>query len=221
MALQEKLKKVPTQPGVYLFKDAQGKILYVGKAVSLRKRVLTYFQPSRPLSGKIARLIQQTADIDWITTGSEAEALLYEASLIKEESPKYNILFRDDKSYPVLKVTVEEQFPRIYVGRGTHEPGVKTIGPFANATLLKQAFTAVRRVIPFRTCRTLPKRACLDYYLKLCPAPCEGKIAPEGYQENLSQVFRLMEGKKEEVLKDFEKKMQQASRQRQYEEAAK
>ena len=221
MAVQEKLTQLPDRPGVYLFKDAQGTILYVGKAVSLRKRVTSYFQPSRPLSNKLSRLIEQTADLEWIVTGSEAEALLYEASLIKEETPKYNVLFRDDKSYPVLKVTAEERFPRLYIGRGTHEPGVQVIGPFANATLLKQAFAAIRRVIPFRTCRTLPKRACLDYYLKLCPAPCEGKMTPEAYRESLSQVFRLMEGKKEEVLKELQVKMLAASKERRYEEAAK
>ncbi|MBI3333654.1 MAG: GIY-YIG nuclease family protein, partial [Candidatus Omnitrophica bacterium] len=145
MALQEKLEKLPARPGVYLFKDPEGKVLYVGKAVSLRKRVLSYFSPSRPLSGKIHRLLREAKDLDWIVTGSEAEALLYEASFIKEKQPKYNVLFRDDKSYPALKVTVEEAFPRLFIGRGRHEKGIKEIGPFPNAALLKQAFTAVRR----------------------------------------------------------------------------
>lgn len=218
--LEEKLAQLPDRPGVYLFKDDHGTVLYVGKAASLRKRVFSYFSPSRPLSGKICRLVQQTEDLEWIGTGSEAEALLFEASLIKEKSPRYNVMFRDDKSYPVLKVTVEEKFPRLFIGRGTHEPGVKTIGPFANATLLKQAFSAIRRIIPFRTCRTLPQHACLDYHLKLCPAPCEGKISQAAYQENLSQVFRLMEGKKKEVLQELGKKMQAAAAERRYEEAA-
>ncbi|MBI3616414.1 MAG: excinuclease ABC subunit UvrC [Candidatus Omnitrophica bacterium] len=218
--LQEKLKQVPDRPGVYLFKDAQGQVLYVGKAVSLRKRVSSYFQPTRPHGARISWLIQKTADLDWIVTGSEAEALLYESSLIKEKQPKYNVSLRDDKSYPFIKVTGEEPFPRLFIGRG-QEPGVKSIGPFANATLLKQAFLAIRQIIPFRTCRTLPKRACLDYYLKLCPAPCEGKIGQEAYQENLSRIIRLMEGRKGEVLKEFEGKMQEASKARRYEEAAK
>ena len=221
MALSEKLKELPDRPGVYLFKDASGRVLYVGKAVSLRKRVSSYFQPGRPLSAKLMQLVRQTADLEWIGPGSEAEALLYESSLIKEKQPKYNVSLRDDKSYPFLKVTVEEEFPRLYIGRGTHEPGVKAIGPFANATLLRQAFGAVRRIIPFRTCRTLPARACLDYHLRLCRAPCEGKISRAQYQENLSRVIRLMEGKKEEVLEDLRAGMQRAAEERRYEEAAK
>ena len=221
MALQEKLKQLPDRPGVYLFRDLEGRVHYVGKALSLRKRVLSYFQPSRPLATKLMQLVQRTADLEWIVTGSEAEALLYESSMIKEHQPKYNVSFRDDKSYPYLKVTVEEEFPRLFVGRGTHETGIKAIGPYANAGLLKQVYAGIRRVIPFRTCRVLPKRACLDYHLGLCPAPCEGKISREEYQENLSKVFRLMEGKKEEVLKELQAKMREVSRRRQYEEAAK
>jgi len=219
-SIQEKLAQVPDRPGVYFFKDSQGTVLYVGKATSLRKRVFSYFQPTRPLTAKGMHLVRQTADLEWIVTGSEAEALLYESSLIKERQPKYNVSFRDDKSYPFIKVTAEETFPRLFIGRG-QEAGVKTIGPFANAALLKQAFRAIRRILPFRTCRTLPKRACLDYYLKLCPAPCEGRITPEQYQQNLSQVFRLMEGRKEEVLRELEGRMQAASKERRYEEAAK
>ena len=219
-SIQEKLAQVPDRPGVYFFKDSQGTVLYVGKATSLRKRVFSYFQPTRPLTAKGMHLVRQTADLEWIVTGSEAEALLYESSLIKERQPKYNVSFRDDKSYPFIKVTAEETFPRLFIGRG-QEAGVKTIGPFANAALLKQAFRAIRRILPFRTCRTLPKRACLDYYLKLCPAPCEGRITPEQYQQNLSQVFRLMEGRKEEVLRELEGRMQTASKERRYEEAAK
>ena len=219
--VEEKLKALPDQPGVYLFKDREGKIIYVGKALSLRKRVSSYFQPARPLTAKLMQLVGQVADLDWILAGSEAEALLYEAGLIREKQPKYNVLFRDDKSYPYLKITAEEPFPRLFIGRGTGETGIKTIGPFAHAGLLHQAFKAVRGVIPFRTCRVLPKRACLDYHLGLCQAPCEGKITQAEYQENLSKVFRLMEGKKEEVLEELRAKMKHASDQRRYEEAAK
>ena len=220
-SLKEKLKAVPDRPGVYLFKDEKGTVLYVGKASSLRKRVFSYFQAGRPIPQKRAHLIRQTVDLEWVIAGSEAEALLYEAGLIKEEQPKYNVSLRDDKSYPFLKVTVDEEFPRLFIGRGPHELGIKEIGPFTNATLLKQAFNAIRRVIPFRTCRTLPKRACLDYHLNLCSAPCEGKIGREAYQESLSKVFRLMEGKKEQVLEELGAKMQEAASQRRYEEAAK
>ncbi|MCM8794954.1 MAG: excinuclease ABC subunit UvrC [Candidatus Omnitrophica bacterium] len=219
--LQEKLKSLPDKPGVYLFKDGSGKILYVGKAVSLKKRVSSYFQQGRPQPVKVLRLVEEIEDLEWVQTGSEAEALLYEAGMIKEARPKYNISLRDDKSYPYLKITVDEKFPRLFIGRGQDEPGVKRIGPFTNAALLRQAFNAVRRIIPFRTCRTLPQRACLDYHLKLCSAPCEGKISEQEYQENLSKVLRLMEGKKEEVLKEMQGRMKEAAQQRRYEEAAK
>ena len=221
MDVSAKLKQIPDRPGVYLFKDREGTILYVGKAVSLRKRVSSYFQPARPLTAKLMQLVSQVADLEWILAGSEAEALLYEQGLIREKQPKYNVLFRDDKSYPYLKVTAEEPFPRLFIGRGAAEAGIRAIGPFANPGLLRQAFDAVRGVIPFRTCRVLPKRACLDYHLGLCQAPCEGRISPEQYQENLSRVFRLMEGKKEEVLEDLRAKMNQASSRHRYEEAAK
>ncbi len=219
--VEERLRQLPDRPGVYLFKDQEGKVLYVGKAVSLRKRVLSYFQPSRPLTAKLMQLVGQTADLEWIGTGSEAEALLYESSMIKEKQPKYNVSLRDDKSYPYLKVTIEEEFPRLFIGRGTHETGIKAIGPFANAGLLKQAFNAIRRIIPFRTCRTMPKRACLDFHLGLCQAPCEGRISQREYQENLSRVFRLMEGRKQEVLEELRVKMKDAAAERRYEEAAK
>ncbi len=218
--VEEKLKQLPDRPGVYLFKDAQGKILYVGKALSLRKRVSSYFQPARPLTAKLMQLVGQVADLGWILAGSEAEALLYESSQIKESQPKYNVLLRDDKSYPYLKVTVEEPFPRLFIGRGAGETGIKAIGPFAQAGLLRQAFDAIRGVIPFRTCRVMPKRACLDYHLGLCQAPCEGRITQHEYGENLSKVFRLMEGKKEEVLEELREKMKQASEARHYEKAA-
>src|SRR3989338_6641162 len=119
--VEEKLKALPDRPGVYLFKDREGKILYVGKAVSLRKRVSSYFQPARPLTAKLMQMVGQVADLDWILAGSEAEALLYESSQIKESQPKYNVLLRDDKSYPYLKVTVEEPLPRLFIGRGAGE----------------------------------------------------------------------------------------------------
>jgi excinuclease ABC subunit C len=218
--LAEQLKDIPKGPGVYLFKDAAGKILYVGKARSLRKRILSYFQPSRPLEAKHLKLLEEVKQLDWVTTGSEAEALLIEASFIKETQPKYNVALRDDKSYPFLKITVDEPFPRLYIGRGTGELGVKTIGPFANASLLRQALQAIRRVIPFRTCRTMPKRACLDYHMKLCQAPCEGLVTPQQYQEDLARVFQVMQGKKHEVVRELEEKMHLAARQRRYEEAA-
>lgn len=221
MALHDTVAALPERPGVYLMKDADGRILYVGKAVNLRKRVASYFQPSRPHEPKTRILVRQIADLEVIQTGSEAEALLYEASLIKEHQPKYNVSLRDDKSYPLIKVTVQDQFPRVFVGRGPSEPGVKEIGPFADATLLRQALRAVRRIFPFRVCRTLPTRPCLDYYMGLCAAPCAGKIGRDDYQTLLERVFRVLEGQKGQVLDDLARRMQAAAAARQYEEAAK
>ena len=228
MDLREKVKALPDTCGVYLMRDSQGRTLYVGKAVNLRKRVASYFpaagkagrQPARPYDPKTRILVRQVADLEVIPTGSEAEALLVEASLIKERQPKYNVAFRDDKSYPLIKVTAQEEFPRLFVGRGTAEPGMTAIGPFTNATLLRQALSAVRRIFPFRTCRTLPKRPCLDYYMGLCAAPCAGKINRQDYHAILEQVFRVLEGHKAEVLTELARQMQEASAARRYEEAA-
>lgn len=228
MDLREVVQALPDTPGVYLFKDAEGRLLYVGKALNLRKRVASYFPPTRPggrhpgrpHEAKIQVLIRHVAAIETIQTGSEAEALLYEASLIKERQPKYNVSFRDDKSYPLIKVTVEETFPRVFIGRGTAEPGVTGIGPFTNAALLRQALAAVRRIFPFRTCRTLPARPCLDYYMGLCAAPCAGKISRDDYRAMLERVFRVLQGQKADVLTELTQQMQAASAAQRYEDAA-
>ena len=221
MDLRARVRALPETPGVYLMKDADGRTLYVGKAINLRKRVASYFQPARPHDPKTQIMVRQVADLEIIQTASEAEALLYEASLIKEHQPKYNVSFRDDKSYPLIKVTIQEEFPRIFIGRGTPEPGVKVIGPFANAALLRQAVAAIRRIFPFRTCRALPRRPCLDYYMGLCAAPCAGKIGREAYQAMLERVFRVLEGQKAEVLDELAQQMRAASDAQRYEEAAK
>lgn len=218
---RETVEALPETPGVYLMKDADGRTLYVGKAVNLRKRVASYFQPSKPHDPKTRIMVRQVADVEVVQTASEAEALLYEASLIKERQPKYNVSLRDGKSYPLIKVTVQEEFPRLFVGRGVAEPGVKVIGPFANAALLRQALAAIRRVFPFRTCRTLPKRPCLDYYMGLCAAPCAGLINRADYQATLERIFRVLEGQKGEVLEELTRAMRAASDAQRYEEAAK
>ena len=216
-------------------KGADGQTLYVGKAINLRKRVASYFRPDRGRGAvsdsrshrsdkdrgepKTRIMVRQVLDIDVIQTGSEAEALLFEASLIKERQPKYNVLQRDDKSYPVIKVTVQEEFPRLYVGRNP-EPGVRLIGPFTDSTLLRQAVSAIRRIFSFRVCRTLPKRPCLDYYIGLCAAPCAGQIGRDEYRAMLEQVFKVLEGQKADVLEALARQMRTASQERRYEDAA-
>lgn len=232
MDLREKVRTLPEGPGVYLMKDAVGRTLYVGKAINLRKRVASYFPATqqapacrsgrgRHPAPKTDLMVRQVTDIEAIQTGSEAEALLVEAMLIKERQPKYNVALRDDKSYPLIKVTVHEAFPRIFIGRGPQESGVKGIGPFTNARLLRQALAAVRRIFPFRTCRTLPSRPCLDYYLGLCAAPCAGKISRDDYRAMLERVFGVLEGQKGQVLEALTRQMRAASAAQRYEEAAK
>ncbi len=217
--VQKKLRHLPDKPGVYLFKDEQGRVIYIGKALSLRKRVASYFQIGRPHAAKIDQMVQRVADLDWVVTGSEAEALLMESGLVKEKTPKYNVLLRDDKSYAYLNITADEKYPRLFVARGKPARGVRRIGPFIGGYLLKQAFLAVRQILPFRTCKTMPKRACLDYHMGLCEAPCEGRISPEAYAKTVSKVLKLMSGKKEQVMEELRAKMQQASQARNYEEA--
>lgn len=222
MDLREHVRTLPESPGVYMMKDAAGHTLYVGKAINLRKRVASYFQPARPQDPKTRIMVRQVAELEIVQTGSEAEALLYEASLIKERQPKYNVSLRDDKSYPLIKVTVHEEFPRLFVGRGADEAGagVKAIGPFTNAALLKQAVSAIRRIFPFRVCRTLPKRPCLDYYMGLCAAPCAAKISRDDYHAMLERVYRVLEGQKAGVLEELAQLMRTASAQQRYEDAA-
>ncbi|MBI4313774.1 MAG: excinuclease ABC subunit UvrC [Candidatus Omnitrophica bacterium] len=227
MDLQKFVRTLPETPGVYFMKDAQGKIMYVGKAINIRKRVASYFQfaegtdsARRTREPKTRILVRQIASIEFVQTATEAEALLVEASCIKEWKPKYNIELRDDKSYPLIKVTIQEEFPRIFVGRGEPEPGVKVIGPFTNAALLRQALSAIRRIFPFRTCRALPKRACLDYYIGLCPAPCIKKIEREQYLQMLEKVFKILEGQKTQVLEELTVQMKEDSKAQRYEDAA-
>lgn len=218
--VQKKLRHLPDKPGVYLFKDEQGRVIYIGKAVSLRKRVASYFQPGRPHAAKIDQMVRRVTDLDWVVTGSEAEALLMESGLVKENRPKYNVSLRDDKSYAYLNITADEKYPRLFVGRGKTVRGVRRIGPFTGGFLLRQAFLAIRQILPFRTCKTMPKRACLDYHMGLCEAPCEGRISPEAYAQTVSKVLRLMSGKKDQVMEELRAKMQQASQAHNYEEAA-
>ncbi|PIQ82454.1 MAG: excinuclease ABC subunit C [Candidatus Omnitrophica bacterium CG11_big_fil_rev_8_21_14_0_20_64_10] len=220
MDLSAQVKALPDRPGVYLFKGADGEVLYVGKAASLKKRVASYFQSGRPKDAKTTRLMREARDLEVIETASEEEALLLEAHWIKARRTRYNISLRDDKTYPSLRVTAEETYPRLYVGRGPVDPGIRVIGPFTDATGLKRAMRAIRRVIPYRTCRILPKRACLDYYLGLCSAPCEGRISPEAYREQMSRVLRLVEGNKEQVIREMTERMRQCAAERRYEEAA-
>lgn len=221
---------LPDQPGVYLFTDAQGQLLYVGKALSLRKRVASYFRlpapakgrqagPESTLSPRMVRMIRQIADLEVRPTASEAEALLLEARLIKEAKPRYNVAFRDDKAYPMLKVT-HEPFPRLVVTRRTLADGAIYFGPYTDATLMHEAVRFLRRVFPLRTCKTFPKTPCLEYHLGQCLAPCARYIDARNYQRIVDDLVAFLRGERDQLLQDLSRRMRQAARDQRFEEAA-
>jgi excinuclease ABC subunit C len=215
------VSELPDQPGVYLFRDATGRLLYVGKALSLRKRVGSYFRRWSPaaLSPRVSRMMKHVADVEVRRTGSEAEALLQEAQLIKEERPYYNVTFRDDKMYPMLKVT-NEPFPRLMTARRRKADGAEYFGPYTDATLMHEAVRFLRRVFPMRTCKTFPKSPCLEYHLGQCLAPCVGYVSAEGYQRIVDDLAAFLRGERDQLLRDLSRRMERAARDRRFEEAA-
>jgi len=198
--LKEKIKKLPLSPGVYIMKSKKGEILYVGKASSLRKRVTSYFGPGR--SRKTEVLVDKIADIDFIECESEAQALILEASLIKEKMPKYNIALRDDKSYPYIEIT-KEKFPRLKVSRPKGKTKSMLFGPYPKAGLLKPALKMIRRIFPYCSCKRFPKNACLFYHLNLCPGPCIGAISEAQYLENIKAISKILRGERKELIEDL------------------
>jgi len=211
--------RLPDRPGVYLFLDGARVVLYVGKAVSLRKRVATYFRPSKNLPPRVARMTRHIADLQVRETSSETEALLLEAQLIKAHRPKYNVALRDDKSYPMLKIT-RETFPRLQVVRRRQPDGAAYFGPYADVGLMHEAVRFLRRVFPLRTCATFPKSPCLEYHLGQCLAPCVGYIDEARYGNIVEDLAAFLRGGREDLLRDLSKRMAAASRERRYEEAA-
>lgn len=223
MDLKEKIKLLPLTSGVYLMKNAAGKIIYVGKAVSIRKRVQSYFRSgakNRQLT-KTDLLVDEVDSIDWLETASEAEALILEASKIKEFRPKYNISLLDDKTYPYITLS-KEDYPRVAVDRPhTKDNGVKYYGPYVNAGLIRQALGVIRRIFHFRTCHPFPDKECLDYHIGLCDAPCIGNISKKEYKENIRNVLLILEGKKDVLFRRLNSQMQQYSKTHEFEKAAK
>jgi len=220
MAIKEKIKKLPDAPGVYFFKDAQAKIIYIGKANSLKKRVQSYF--NRPLDAKTQVLVSKITDLDFRPTPSPSQAQILEAALIKENQPQYNIDLKDDKSFPWIRIT-NEDFPVVSICRRACVKKRDTslyFGPYTNVKLLRQAFKLLRRTFGFRSCRQLPKEPCLYYRLKLCPAPCAGKISKQDYRRILRQIKLFLELKYEKLLYELSQQMQQASAENNFEEAA-
>lgn len=216
-AVLKKMEEIPDACGVYIFKSSDDKILYIGKAVSLRKRVRSHFRSSQYI--KDAILMEKVADIDYIVCENEEQALLLEANLIKEKKPYYNVSLRDDKSYPYLLISADK-FARISVARPKKlKKGEEKIGPFTSSRLLKKALIVVRKIFPYCSCKK-PHRNCLYYHLKLCPGPEITSVSLKKYRENISSIKKIFSGQKRKLLKDLEKKMKKLADLQKYEEAA-
>jgi excinuclease ABC subunit C len=225
LALDEKLKEIPASPGVYLHKDAAGKVIYVGKAKSLRSRVRSYFQ-KRPFDRKTDALVGQISDLEFIVTDNEAEALILEATLVKQHKPRYNIKLQDDKSYPHLKLTINEAFPKVVITRRIQKDGALYFGPFLPASLARRTIDLINRTFQLRTCDIdidgKAPRPCLEYHIKRCLGPCvKGLCTPEQYQEAVRDVRLLLEGRNRELADTLGERMLQASEEMRYELAAK
>ncbi len=219
MDIKEKVRSLPASPGVYLMKDSSGTVLYVGKAINLRKRVASYFYSSRIKSDRIGAMAGQVVDIEFIPTATEAEALIYENSMIKQLDPKYNVALKDDKGYPRLKLTVNEKFPRILITRKKVDDGALYYGPYTSAKLLSQALIMLRQRFPLRRCVKLPKKVCLDYHIGQCTGPCEGKIDEAAYAEMVSELKLFLEGNRKGLIDHLSKRMTEASEREDFEEA--
>ena len=222
---RRKLNHLPGSPGVYLFKDREGEILYIGKAKSVRSRVRSYFGSDRGRGIRVRELARLTTDVDTILVGSEAEALLLEANLIKEHQPRFNIQLRDDKRYPFVKVTVQEAFPRVFVTRQLRDDGARYFGPFTSVGPMRQALDVVKRLYSVRSCRydlprEAPPRPCLDYHIGRCAAPCVGLQSEEEYRTMIEDILRVLDGQTDELSSEIEAQMGEAARELRFEEAA-
>ena len=216
----EKLKLLPDSPGVYIMKDDHGKIIYVGKAIVLKNRVRQYFQSSRNHTPKVRAMVSHIADFETIMTANEVESLILEANLIKKHRPRYNIRLKDDKSYPYVKVTVQEEFPRVFITRRVLRDGARYFGPYTNVTALRDSLKLLRRLFPLRTCRTMPQRPCLEYHIKRCLAPCVGKVGEEDYRAMIRAALLFLEGRTDDVERELEQRMHAAAEAYHFETAA-
>ncbi|NIO68293.1 MAG: excinuclease ABC subunit UvrC [Anaerolineae bacterium] len=222
--LKEQLSSIPAKPGVYLMKDEKGKVIYVGKAVNLRNRVRSYFHASADHSPKTHYLRQDLANLDFIVTASELEALILECNLIKKYQPRYNVRLKDDKRYPYIKITWQEPYPRIFTVRRMQNDGAKYYGPFTATWAVSQTLDLLRKIFPYLTCKReitgQDKRACLYYHIGRCPGPCIGAVSQEEYRALVSQICRFLEGKSEEIIDDLRSQMTAASQRLEFERAA-
>src|SRR3989475_9156797 len=222
--VEDKLKTLPAKPGVYLFRDAGGNVLYIGKAKSLRPRVRSYFQRGETRA-QIAQLPDRVADVEVIVTDTEVEALHLEQNLIKRHRPPFNVRLRDDKSFPYIAVTVEDDYPRVMFTRERHRRGVVYFGPYANAKKVRETLDVLNRVFPYRPCEgPEPGRhsgiPCLDYHIERCLAPCVGYVSKEDYRGVIDSVIEFLSGDSKPIMRQLEEKMKRAAEEERFEEAA-
>ena len=224
--IDEELKKLPVKPGVYIMHDRHDTIIYVGKAVVLKNRVRQYFQKGYKRSPKIEHMVSQIERFEYIVTDSELEALVLESNLIKEHRPKYNTMLKDDKAYPYIRVTVQEDFPRVMVARSRKKDGARYFGPYTNATAVRDIIELLRKLYSIRSCsRVLPRdigkdRPCLYHHIGQCGAPCQGYISKEQYRENVQKLISFLKGRVEDEIAELTEKMMKASEDMRFEEAA-
>lgn len=225
--IQEQLKKLPGEPGVYLMKDENDKIIYVGKAISLKNRVRQYFQSSKNHSSKVKSMVKNIKSFEYIITDSELEALILECNLIKKYRPKYNVLLRDDKTYPYIKVTINEDYPRVLKVRKVLRDKAKYFGPYTNVEAVNDTLEVIRNIYPIRTCNVDIDRAiknnmrpCLNLHIKRCVGPCTGNVSKEEYNKMIEEIILFLSGKEEKLIEILKEKMNKCSMEFNFEEAA-
>ena len=220
----EQLKQLPTAPGVYLMKDTAGSIIYVGKAANLFKRVRSYFTSGQKLSAKAQRMVSRVRDIDFFVTSSEQEALILELNLIKRHRPRYNVSLKDDKTFPYLKIDIDNDWPGVYVTRRLEQNGGRYFGPFASAKSVRQTLKVLKEIFPFRSCTKnitgSAPRPCLQHHIQHCLGPCIGAVSKDEYAEVIRQIVLFLEGKQEKVVRELESRMEEAARALDFEKAA-
>ena len=219
--IEEELKKLPKKPGVYIMKDKNDNIIYVGKAVILRNRVRQYFRKNNKTK-RIENMVSLIDHFEYIVTDNEAEALILECNLIKKNRPKFNVLLKDDKTYPYIKIDVKSDYPNVFITRTILNDGAKYFGPYANPGSAKEMVNFIKEKFKIRQCRNFKssKRACLNYHINRCAAPCMGYITKEEYRVQINQIIMLLEGKIDGILKELNKEMKEASLEQEYEKAA-
>lgn len=224
MQLEEKLKLLPARPGVYLYRDDKGKIIYVGKALSLKNRVRSYFQPGAQVPPKTKVMLEKIADFDIIVTDSEVEALILEQNLIKEHRPRYNVMYKDDKSYPYLKVTLADNYPRVMITRRHVKDGSRYFGPYTRVGAVNETLRLLKKIFPFRSCKQkeppVRQRPCLNYHIKRCLGPCAGQVDSDRYRGMINEICLFLEGRQEDLVKRLAARMEDAAGKLDFELAA-